>query len=455
MSDADLAYASIGDLGRKLRDRSLTAVRLVEIYLERIARIGSKLNAFITVTAERARIEAKRADDELAAGKDRGPLHGIPYAVKDLIDTANIATTWGCKSMLGRVPARDAKIVTRLREAGAVLIGKLSMTELANALGNNKQSDNHGGPCRNPWNLERWSGGSSAGAGAAPAAGLCAFAIGSETWGSIDCPAAYCGLAGYRPTFGIVPREGALLICPTLDKLGPLARSAGDVAVVADAISEQPLEKFTSPLRIGFTRLPSGHTPPGYVDLTMKVVEVLRAQGAVVEQVELPKLPSEITTLVVLVSEVFGALLPLVQSGALSELYDREPWDRKWSNYEALGIRADDYTRAAYIRALAQREYDQLFARYDILLASGRPLEADVIDQPEEDPGDAGGWGELDTVGNLIGAPAITLPSGLSHNGLPLSVHAMAAPFEDTKLFQLGTLLQSRTDHHTRRPPVD
>ncbi len=455
MSDADLAYASIAELGRKLRDRSLTCERLAEIYLERIGRIGPKLNAFITVTTELARAEAKRADAELAAGRDRGPLHGIPYAVKDLVDTSAIRTTWGCKATIDRVPARDAAIITQLREAGAVLLGKLSMTELANAFGNSKASHNHGGPCRNPWNLEHWAGGSSSGAGAATASALCAFAIGSETWGSIDCPAAYNGVTGYRPTFGIVPREGALLICPTLDKLGPLARSAADAAVVADAIVEQPLARFTSPLRIGVAALPSGRTPPGYLSAVMAAVGSLRAAGAIVESVELPKLPLDIATATILFAEIFGSLAPMIHSGAVHELYDAEPWKKKWAAYEALGLRADDYTRAAYVRGAAQHAFDALFERHDVLLSGGRPVEADVIDGPDEDSGDVGGWGVLQTGGNLIGAPAITMPAGLSSNKLPISVHAIAAPYEDTRLFELGALLQARTDHHARRPPVD
>ncbi|MBA2539544.1 MAG: amidase [Deltaproteobacteria bacterium] len=455
MSDADLAYASIGELGGKLRDRSLTSERLVEIYLERIGRIGPKLNAFITVTAEVARAEAKRADGELAAGRDRGPLHGIPYAAKDLVDTASIPTTWGCKATVGRVPTHDAAIVTRLREAGAVLLGKLSMTELANALGNNKQSTNHNGPCRNPWNLERWAGGSSSGSGAATAAGLCAFAIGSETWGSIDCPASYCGVTGYRPTFGIVSRDGALLICPTLDKLGPLARSAADTALVAGAIANQPLAKLGAPLRIGLAALPGGRTPAGYQATMVRAVEALSAAGAIIEPVALPKLPVEMTTLVILLGEVYGALAPLIHSGAVHDLYDEEPWEKKWRTYESHGMRADDYVKASYVRAVAQREYDALFARHDVLLCGGRPFEADVIDDRDTDVGDLGGWAVLQPAGNLIGAPGITLPAGLSDNGLPLSVHAMAAPYEDVRLFELGAMLQARTDHHTKRPPVE
>lgn len=455
MSDVDLAFASIAELGGKLRDRSLTSLRLTEIYLERIARIGTKLNTFITVTAELARTQAQRADAELAAGRDRGPLHGIPYAIKDLADTAGIPTTWGTRSRVDHVPARDAAIVTRLREAGAVLLGKLSMTELANALGNRKQSTNHNGPCRNPWNPERWAGGSSSGSGASVASAQCAFSIGSETWGSIDCPAAYNGVTGYRPTFGVVPRDGALLICPTLDKLGPLARSAADAALVASKISDEPPIAPRTDLRVGFAAFPKGITPPGYFALTMRAVEAIQAAGIAVEPVELPKLPVDVATAVILLGEVHGALDPFIRSGAVHALYDEQPWEAKWDAYQALGLRADDYVKAAYVRAAAQQAYNSLFDRYDLLLSAGRPAEADVIDGPEEDTGDAGAWNVLQAAGNLIGAPAITLPIGLSTGGMPLSLHAMAAPYEDSRLFELGMRLQARTDHHTKRPPVD
>jgi aspartyl-tRNA(Asn)/glutamyl-tRNA(Gln) amidotransferase subunit A len=450
MSDADLAYSSIAALGARLRARSLTSLQLTDIYLARIARIGPQLNAFITVTAELARSEAKRADAELTSGRDRGPLHGIPYAVKDLVDTAFIPTTWGCKATLDRIPTQDARIVTQLREAGAVLLGKLSMTELANAFGNNLPSANHGGACRNPWDVTRWAGGSSSGSGSAVAAGLCAFAIGSETWGSIDCPAAYCGVTGFRPTFGIVDRTGAMILCPTLDKLGPLARSTRDAAIVVQTLVDAPLAPSPPALRIGVVAGPV-QPPVGYADAFYRVLEVLRGR-AHLEPLVLPEHPENATMLVILLGELYGALAPFIQRGGVHQLYDKEPWDRKWSAYLGMGLRPDDYVKAAYVRAAIQRDYRALFERFDVIVTPGRPLLAPVIDE-RDDTDDVGGWGTLDTVGNLAGLPAITMPMGFS-KGLPFSLHAVAAPYDDAKLFAFGELVQHHTEHHRKRPPA-
>lgn len=447
----DLAFASITELGALLRARTLTSLALTDVFLERITRLQPRLNAFITVTADLARTEAKRADQELAEGRDRGPLHGIPYAVKDLADTAGITTTWGCKATVGRVPTQDAAVVKRLRDAGAVLLGKLSMTELANALNNEKTSTNHNGACNNPWDPTRWTGGSSSGSGAATAAGLCTFAIGSETWGSIECPAAFCGVTGLRPTFGVVDRAGALLICPTLDKLGPLARSATDTKLVLDALATQPLEPARAQLRIGIVKNPPV-VPPGYTGAFADAIRTLRDAGVQLELVELPKVPATITTAIFLFAEIMGSLSGFIASGAVHQLYDEQPWDAKWRWYTNLGIRGDDYVKAAYVRTHIQREYQALFDRYDLLLGGGRPMVAPVHDAKWPTL-DEGGWGELSAVGNLIGAPSITIPMGFSEN-LPVSLHALAAPYHDHSLVAFGDLFQQRTDFHRRRPTV-
>jgi aspartyl-tRNA(Asn)/glutamyl-tRNA(Gln) amidotransferase subunit A len=447
-------YASIAELGARLRAKALTSLQLTEAYLARIDQIAPKLNSFVTVTADVARAQARRADDELAAGHDRGPLHGIPYAVKDLIDTAGIRTTWGCKAMLDRVPTVDAHVVERLREAGAVLLGKLSLTELANAFDNKLDSANHNGPHRNPWDLTRWAGGSSAGAGSAVAAGLCAFALGTETWGSIDCPAAYCGVSGLRPTFGVVHLGGALVLCPTLDKIGPLARSAADLGVVLGALAESPLDDApTTPLRVGVLQRPPMPPEPELITAFARLQDTLRAGGARLETLELPKHPGNATLTIILIGELFAALDGFIQSGAVHQLYDREPWETKWKAYLDLGTRADDYVKAMYARTAIQRDYRALFERFDVLLSPGRRL-ATVIDAPAS-PDDTGGDHELLSVaGNLAGLPALTLPIGFTASGLPMSMHAVAAPYREANLLALGALVQSRTEHHQRRPPL-
>ncbi|HET8650421.1 MAG TPA: amidase family protein, partial [Gemmatimonadales bacterium] len=224
--DADIAFAPVIHLSRWIESRKLTSTRLTRIYLERIARLNPKINAIITLTKDHALARAAQADREIAAGKYRGPLHGIPYGVKDLLDTAGIPTTYGAEPFENRVPAADSAVVRRLDEAGAVLVAKLSMGALA------LNDIWFGGQTMNPWLLEEGASGSSAGPGAATAAGLVAFSIGSETEGSIVSPSMRCGITGLRPTFGRVPRTGAMTLCWSLDKLGPMTRSVEDAMLV-------------------------------------------------------------------------------------------------------------------------------------------------------------------------------------------------------------------------------
>src|SRR5208282_1901504 len=229
--DEDIAFAPVWKLSRWIETRKITSERLTSIYLERLEKFNGKLRCVITLTRGLALAQAKKADTEIAAGKYRGPLHGIPWGAKDLLDTAGIPTTWGAEPFRDRVPARDAAVVKKLHDAGAVLVAKLSLGALA------LNDIWFGGQTMNPWLLEEGSSGSSAGPGAATAAGLVAFAIGSETGGSIVSPSMTCGVAGLRPTYGRVPRTGAMTLCWSLDKLGPMARNVEDTRLVLRAIS--------------------------------------------------------------------------------------------------------------------------------------------------------------------------------------------------------------------------
>lgn len=452
MTDADLAYASISELGAALRAKTVTAQKLVDIYLSRIERLQPTLNAFITVTPEVARREAAQADAELAAGTDRGPLHGIPYAAKDLLDTAGITTTWGSKATLDRVPSTDARVITQLRGAGAVLLGKLHMSELANGLDSEAPATAHDGACRNPWRTDLWSGGSSSGSGSAVAAGLCAFAIGSETWGSIDSPAALCGVTGLRPTFGIVDRAGAMLICPTLDKLGPLARTAADCLVVLEALATDLEPAPRRALRIGVVTPPAGVS--GYRSLVARAFEDVARSGSL-EYVALPEGPHDVAMIVILLAEVHGTLSGFIERGDVNRMYDTRPWEQRTAQFRAMGARAEDYVKAAAVRTLAMRDYQALFERYDVLLTGGRVDNLIPVDKKfaEIQWPDAGGQGVMQAAGNLIGAPAITLPIGFI-DGLPYSMHAIAAPHRDRDLVALAAPYQARTNHHRERPPL-
>src|SRR6266571_3819106 len=243
----DVLYRPVTDLAKMVRARQVSPVELTRAYLARIERLNPKLSAFATVTADLALGQAKQAEREIAAGRNRGPLHGIPYGAKDLVATKGTRTTWGAKPYEDQVFDQDAAIVRKLRDAGAVLLGKLAMIELAGGLGYSKGEASLTGAAHNPWNLDRWTCGSSSGAGAAVAAGLVPFAIGSETWGSIICPSSFCGVSGLRPTFGRVSRQGAMALSWTLDKLGPMARSARDCELVLERIQgRDPDDPYSS-----------------------------------------------------------------------------------------------------------------------------------------------------------------------------------------------------------------
>jgi len=230
-------FTPVRELAALVGAREISPVELTEQFLERLERLGPKYNCVVTVMRQHALTQARRAEGEIAAGHYRGPLHGIPYGAKDLLATAGAPTTWGAAPYKAQHFDFDATVIRRLEEAGAVLVAKLAMIELAGGMGYRQPTASFTGPCVNPWDANAWTGGSSSGSGAAVCSGLVPFAIGSETWGSILSPAGYCGLAGLRPTYGRVSRHGAMALCWSLDKLGPLAQTADDCGLVLDAVA--------------------------------------------------------------------------------------------------------------------------------------------------------------------------------------------------------------------------
>src|SRR5436190_211597 len=245
----DILFAPIRELAERIRTRKLSPIALTEAYLDRLDKIGPRLNGVVTLMRESALKEARAADEEIRANKYRGLLHGIPYGAKDLLATAGVPTTWGAEPFRKQVFDYDATVIRKLREAGAILLAKLAMVELAGSFGYNNADASFSGPCKTPWNLDYWAGGSSSGSGACVAAGLCAFAIGSETSGSIITPAAYCGVSGLRPTFGRVSRYGAMALSWTLDKLGPMCRSADCCGIVLAAIAGRDPKELSTTTR--------------------------------------------------------------------------------------------------------------------------------------------------------------------------------------------------------------
>src|SRR5690242_5317479 len=250
---SELAFATVPELGKRLRAKEFSCVELAGFFLDRMERLGPKFNAVVTVTRERALAEAKQADADFKVGNDRGPLHGIPYGAKDLLNADGYPTSWGTAPYRNQVFEGDATVIRRLRNAGAVLIAKLAMVEIAGGMGYQQANASFTGPGLCPWDVTRWSGGSSTGPGSAVAAGLCPIAIGSETWGSIMTPASFCGVSGLRPTYGRISRHGAMALCWTLDKLGPMCQTAEDCGLVLNAIAGQdPLDPTSTPRPYAF-----------------------------------------------------------------------------------------------------------------------------------------------------------------------------------------------------------
>jgi len=397
-NDADIAFASLARLARWIEQRKLTSERLTNIYLRRIEQFDLKLHCVITLTRDLALRQAKKADQEIAAGKYRGPLHGIPWGGKDLLDTAGIPTTYGAEPFRDRVPSEDAAVVKRLHAAGAVLLAKLSLGALA------LNDIWFGGQTMNPWLLEEASSGSSAGPGAATAAGLVGFAIGSETGGSIVSPSMRCGVTGLRPTYGRVPRTGAMTLCWSLDKLGPMTRYVEDAILVLHAISgPDPGDVASVPshldynaaasvqgLRVGYFPKWMSENPATAVD--RGALETVKKLGMVPVEVDIPNWPYGCLNLI-LFAEGAAAFEELTLSGGLNQLKAQVP--DAWPNIfrEARFLSAVDFVQADRLRRKVAQAMARLFSEVDLLLV---PSLRD----------------EMLTITNFTGHPSLTLRAG-------------------------------------------
>jgi Asp-tRNA(Asn)/Glu-tRNA(Gln) amidotransferase A subunit family amidase len=394
--DEDIAFASMTQLSRWIERRKLTSERLTRIYLERIERFNPKLRCVITVTRELALAQAKKADEEIAEGKYRGPLHGIPWGTKDLLDTAGIPTTYGAEPFRDRVPKKDAAVVKRLHEAGAVLVAKLSLGALA------LNDIWFGGQTMNPWLLEEGSSGSSAGPGAATAAGLVGFAIGSETGGSIVAPSMRCGITGLRPTYGRVPRTGAMTLCWSLDKLGPMTRCVEDAMLVLHVISGPDAGDVASvPSKLDFDSsagvqgLRVGYFP-GWMKQATEVDRAalgeVKKLGMVAVEVTIPDWPYDSLNLI-LFAEAAAAFEEITLNGALNQLKAQVP--DAWPNIfrESRFLSAVDFVQADRFRRSVAGEMARVFSEVDVLLV---PSLRD----------------EMLTITNFTGHPSLTLRAG-------------------------------------------
>jgi aspartyl-tRNA(Asn)/glutamyl-tRNA(Gln) amidotransferase subunit A len=462
----DVFFLTVAELSKRIRAKQLSPVALTEGYLERLERLGAKLGAVVTVTRDLALKEAKAAEAEIAAGKWRGPLHGVPYGAKDLLATKGIPTTWGAQPFREQVFDHDATVVTKLREAGAVLVAKLAMVELAGGFGYNNADASFTGPGRTPWNTNFWSGGSSSGPGAATAAGLVGFSIGSETSGSIVTPAAFSGVTGLRPTYGRVSRHGAMALCWTLDKLGPMCRSAEDCGLVMAAIAGRDPRDATSlnrPYRppapakakrprIGVIKGSFEKTQPEVRRNFEESLKVLGAFCDVVPDVELPDFPYGPAVGTIVSAEGASAFRELVESGRAKEL--KVPNDR-WGGYAASMVLAVDYIQAMRLRAPMKKALNALYAKFDALVSPARATVSYPIG-PDFDkvyPGISGGPAVI-PAGNLAGQPALVVPNGFGENALPTAFQFTGRAFSDERLVSLGVAVQERTEWHRRKPPV-
>jgi Asp-tRNA(Asn)/Glu-tRNA(Gln) amidotransferase A subunit family amidase len=396
--DEQIAFAPLTQLAGWIQKRRLTSERLTHIYLERIARFDPKLRSVITLTTELALGQAARADREIAAGAYRGPLHGIPWGAKDLLDTAGIPTTYGAEPFRNRVPESDAAVVTRLHDAGAVLIAKLSLGALA------LNDIWFGGQTMNPWLLEEGSSGSSAGPGAATAAGLVAFAIGSETGGSIIGPSMRCGITGLRPTYGRVPRTGAMTLCWSLDKLGPMTRCVEDAMVVLRTISGPDAGDASSVasrldydagapvkgLRVGF--FPGWMKDSPATDVDRAALQTAASLGMIPVEVTLPDWPYG-SLQVILFAEAAAAFEELTLSHGVDQLKVQKP--DAWPNLfrQSRFLSAVDFVQSDRFRRKVATEMVRLFSQVDLLLV---PSLRD----------------EMLTIANFTGHPSLTLRAG-------------------------------------------
>ena len=436
----DLAFAPMTTLARLIRSRKVTSTELTQMYLARLKKYGPRLECVITLTEDLALTQAKRADEEIAAGSYRGPLHGIPYGAKDLLATKGIRTTWGSKPYMDQVPDYDATVIERLEQAGAVLVAKLTLGELA-------WGDVwFGGKTRNPWNYEQGSSGSSAGSASATAAGLVGFAIGTETWGSIISPSTRCGVVGLRPTYGRVSRAGAMALSWSMDKIGPICRSVEDCALVFEAIYG-PDGKELTVVDLPFNWDPAADLKTirvGYLKEAFKedsktkkndqaVLEVLRSTGIELVPFELPAdLPIQPLATVLSV-EAAAAFDELTRSNRddLMARQERNAWPNAFR--AARFIPAVEYIQANRVRTLLMEELTDRMKAIDVYVAPSS----------DDDNG---------LLTNLTGHPAVVVPNGFDEKGSPTSISFIGRLYQEAKTLRVALAYEQATEFHTKHP---
>jgi Asp-tRNA(Asn)/Glu-tRNA(Gln) amidotransferase A subunit family amidase len=459
-SDDAIAFAPVTELARWIESRRLTSERLTTIYLSRIARLDGKIRSVITVTKDHALASAKQADAEIAAGRYRGPLHGVPYGVKDLLDTKDIPTTYGAEPFRNRVPSDDSAVVRRLNEAGAVLVAKLSLGALA------LNDIWFGGQTMNPWLIEEGASGSSAGPGAATAAGFVAFSVGSETGGSIVAPAMRCGVTGLRPTFGRVPRTGAMALCWSLDKLGPMTRSVEDAMLVLQAITGPDSGDPSSvPSHLDFdATAPVAGLKVGYIAQWMKespatdvdraAMETMKKLGMVLSEVTLPDWPYS-SLMPILFAEGAASFEDLAlnnQLGAL-KVQVKDAWPNLFR--QARFLSAVDFVQADRLRRKVALEMARIFKEVDVLVVPSLRDEQLTITNFTGHPSltlRAGFVEVSEARSDWAPDPAKPLPTFSPPRRVPHGITIVGRLFDDGLIAQVGLALERAFGVSAERP---
>lgn len=452
-SDA-LLDLDILELGARLRDGRLTSVALVEATLQRIADRDASYMAFYTVAAEQALLDAKKADAELAGGQDRGALHGIPVGIKDMIDVAGLATTANAPGRRDAVAAADAEVVRRLREAGAVIIGKLATYEWG-TVGPDKRGLFP--PAKNPWSLEHITGGSSSGCAAAVAGGLLRTTIGTDTGGSVRGPAFYCGVVGLKPTWGSVPKDGALTMSPSMDHVGPMSRTVAEAALTLDVIADKSggkaathlLGQPIAGLKIGYARNWFAHDPqvmPAVLAAMDAAASKFSELGALIDEIDLPDYPSiEIAAAAILHKESFD-----FHAEALREHPDA--YGRRAFLSLAGGFAIDDaeLSAARQIGREFTSSVNRVLDAHDVIITVGAlttALEAAPFEKEAV-------WTPMRTIGfNVSGHPVLAVPIGF-HEGFPIGMQIIGRHHDEARIIQVGHAFEQATDFSLQRPPT-
>ena len=463
-SSEQLAFLDLTQASQAVQTRQISPVELTQLCLSRIEKLNSRYNAFITVMAETALAEARKAEVEITRGEWKGPLHGIPLAIKDLAETAGVRTTAASRVLEHYIPSEDAEVVRRLRLAGAVLLGKLNLHEFAYG---GSGIIGHYGPARNPWNTAHITGGSSSGSAAAVAAGLCYGAIGTDTAGSIRLPSAYCGITGLNPSYGLVSRRGIIPLSWTLDHVGPMARSVADAALMLQAIAHYDMHDFYC------QRFPPVYYPSAIAEpvssLRLAVVpefwkdvdaDITKAVDAAVDTL------SRLTAGLIEVHLPTHVDRTVVRCESYAYHQRHLPAHEKEYDPETLRrIRSgSDVSAAEYIehyRQLLQqrREILHVFEEVDLLLTPTAPVMPPSVDELTKTP-DQLRARELIMLRNtrpwnVYGLPAISVPCGFSVSGVPIGLQIIGSPGTEGSIMALAHAFQTSTEWHKKRPPVD